>query len=195
MKKLTIIGLVLFTLLSIIASSFVNSTTKLPVPNQDSLLRRAPDCIKMYYYIRAYADTFNIPHQYAFGVAYVETHYSGPLDSTYNPRQCSRCGALGPMQIMPATARLIEGKSVSNKKLKNDVEYNVKLSMRLLRILYDKYGNWKLVFGAYNTGKPIVNNYALKVFNYDIPWSSEEAKSAAEVYDASTYIGSVQTPN
>lgn len=193
MKKLTIIGLVLFTLFSIVATSFVKNTTKLPVPNQDSLLKRAPDCIKMYYYIRAYADTFNIPHEYAFGVAYLETHYGGPLDSTYNPRQRSYCGALGPMQIMPATAGLLEGKPVSKKKLRNDVEYNVKLSMRLLRILYDKYGNWKLVFGAYNTGKPIVNNYALKVFNYDIPWSSEEAKSSTEIYDISTYIGSMQT--
>ena len=33
--------------------------------------------------------------------------------------------------------------------------------------LYDKYGNWKIVFGCYNTGRPCVNGYAEKVYNFN----------------------------
>jgi len=172
MNKLMIIGVVML-ILTTSAIGFVSTNVMSPVQNQDSLIRTAPDCIKMYFYIKAYADTFNIPHKYAFGIANAETNYRGPLQMNYNPRQRSYSGALGPMQIMPSTASLIEGKAISKHKLKNDVEYNVKLSMKILRILYNKYGDWKLVFGAYNTGRPIINKYAIKVFNYDIPWTTE----------------------
>jgi len=53
-------------------------------------------------------------------------------------------------------------------KLKGDIAYNVMTSMKLLRTLYDKYGDWKTVFGAYNTGRPMVNQYALDVYNYKV---------------------------
>jgi hypothetical protein len=38
--------------------------------------------------------------------------------------------------------------------------------MKLLRKLYDKYKNWKIVFGCYNTGRPCVNDYAERVYNF-----------------------------
>jgi soluble lytic murein transglycosylase-like protein len=34
--------------------------------------------------------------------------------------------------------------------------------MKVLSDLYDKYGNWKKALGAYNTGRPIINDYAQK---------------------------------
>ena len=49
-----------------------------------------------------------------------------------------------------------------------DIDFNVECSLKLLRQLYDRYGDWKLVFGAYNTGKPIVNEYAINVYNYKL---------------------------
>jgi len=42
-----------------------------------------------------------------------------------------------------------------------DIELNVSLSMKLLRQLYEKHRNWGIVCGWYNTGYPVVNDYAL----------------------------------
>jgi soluble lytic murein transglycosylase-like protein len=46
------------------------------------------------------------------------------------------------MQIIPATAKLICGKPIPKKVLKNDIKLNVMISMKLLRRLHDKYKNW-----------------------------------------------------
>ncbi len=125
-----------------------------------------PACLQMFYYIGQYADTFGIPKKYAYGIANAETNYKGPFDWTYKHNLGSYAGALGPMQIMPSTAAFINKEKVSNIKLRNDIKYNVKTSMKLLKYLYNQYGDWKLVFGAYNTGHPCVNGYAIKVYNY-----------------------------
>jgi soluble lytic murein transglycosylase-like protein len=129
-----------------------------------------PPCIQMYYYIEQYADSFNIPKRYAYGIAKAETGYRGPFHWRYNPAQTSCVGAVGPMQVMLATARFINRDGVSKDKLKSNIQYNVFTSMKLLRRLYNKYGNWKTVFGAYNTGRPCVNGYAHKVYNHKLRW-------------------------
>jgi soluble lytic murein transglycosylase-like protein len=131
----------------------------------------SPPCIQVYNYIKDYADTFDIPIQYAFGVAYAETRYSGPFHWRYNPAQISSAGAVGPMQVMVATARYINRDRVSKDYLRTNIKYNVYTSMKLLRRLYNLRGNWKLVFGEYNTGRPCINAYAERVYNYKIDWN------------------------
>jgi soluble lytic murein transglycosylase-like protein len=129
-----------------------------------------PPCMQMYNCIKQYADTFNIPLRYAFGVASIETGYKGPFHWSYNHAQGSSAGALGPMQIMLATARSNNNDNVSRERLRNDIEYNVRTSMKVLRKLYNKYKDWKIVFGCYNTGRPCVNGYSHKVYNHKINW-------------------------
>ena len=124
----------------------------------------------MYFYIKKYAAEFEIPEAYAFSLAYQETRYGGPMDLNYNHKQTSFAGALGPMQIMPATAKLIYGSSVPKTTLMSDINLNVMISMKLLRRLYDKYDNWGLVFGAYNTGRPMINGYARNILNKQFVW-------------------------
>jgi soluble lytic murein transglycosylase-like protein len=143
----------------------------LPTINEDD-----PPCLQMYYYIEKYSEEYKIPRKYAYGVAYAETRYRGPFDWKYNHAQTSYAGALGPMQIMPATAKLINGRPIPNSTLKSDIELNVETSMKLLRRLKNKYGDWKVVFGCYNTGRPIVNDYAHKVYNYDPQWAPTVVK-------------------
>jgi soluble lytic murein transglycosylase-like protein len=92
------------------------------------------------------------------------------LDLDYNHKQTSYAGALGPMQIMPSTAKMIYGKSVSNYNLKNDIKLNVMISMKLLRRLRNTYGNWGVVFGAYNTGRPCINGYAKNILDKQYIW-------------------------
>lgn len=133
-----------------------------------------PSCLRLYYYIEQYADTFDIPKNYAYGIAHCETGYNGPFDWKYNHKQVSKCGAAGPMQVMPATAFMVNGSKVSTTLLKNDIQYNVKTSMKLLRMLYDKYGDWKIAFGAYNTGHACINAYANRVYDYNPEWLTKQ---------------------
>jgi soluble lytic murein transglycosylase-like protein len=126
--------------------------------------------IQMYFYIKKFSKQFSIPEPYAFSLAYQETGYQGPLHLDYNPTQTSFAGALGPMQIMPATAELILGRKISKKRLLSDLRLNVYVSMKLLRRLHNRYQNWGLVFGAYNTGTPCVNKYAKNILEKQFKW-------------------------
>ena len=132
-----------------------------------SIDENSPPCLQMHYSIEHHAKTYNIPLNYAYGIAYVETRYGGPFDWDYNPAQTSYAGAIGPMQIMPTTANFMWPKEkISKRQLMHDIDFNVETSMKLLRHLYDRYGDWKTVFGCYNTGRPCINDYAIKVFNH-----------------------------
>jgi soluble lytic murein transglycosylase-like protein len=154
---------------------FAAITVTDPSKPQDEVLVRLPEridqssppCLQLYTYIKAYADTFDIPLRYAFGIAHAETGYKGPFHWRYNPAQTSCVGAVGPMQVMLATARWINKDGVSRDKLKTDIKYNVYTSMKLLRKLFNKRGSWLVVFGEYNTGRPCINKYARSVFNFN----------------------------
>jgi soluble lytic murein transglycosylase-like protein len=119
-----------------------------------------PSSIIMYESIEKYSDIYDIPKHIAYNVAYMETKYKGPFHWKYNHTLESYAGAIGPMQIMPSTANLVKKQKVSKFDLMNDIELNVEISMCLLSILYKKYNDWSIVCGAYNTGKPVVNDYA-----------------------------------
>lgn len=174
MKAKLITGLALLTLAFGLLSQQIpgqdNSDPYLENVNDENVVNSSPS-IQMYFYIKKYAAEFNIPESYAFSLAYQETRYGGPLDMDYNHKQTSYAGALGPMQIMPATAKLIYGESVPKLTLMNDINLNVMISMKLLRRLYDKYNDWGLVFGAYNTGRPCVNGYARNILNKQFIWA------------------------
>jgi soluble lytic murein transglycosylase-like protein len=125
-----------------------------------------PKSIIMYECIEKYSDMYNIPKYIAYNVAYRETRYRGPFHWGYNPEQGSYAGALGPMQIMPSTGRSYYNKimgytdELTNERLKTDIETNVMLSMKILRRTFDKVGSWSVTCGKYNTGRPIINEYA-----------------------------------
>ncbi|MFT7624767.1 MAG: soluble lytic murein transglycosylase [Myxococcota bacterium] len=78
-------------------------------------------------------------------------------ESAYNPRVVSRAGAVGLMQLMPATARsvskkLLGGRSVRTKDLKVP-RINIKLGSRLLKELLRHFKqNEALALVAYNAG-------------------------------------------
>ena len=126
-----------------------------------------PPCVQMYASIEKHSKKYGIPIRYALGIAYVESRYCGPLQWDYKSDVVSSAGALGPMQIMPSTADLMwDNKKVPRDKILNDIDFNVETSMKLLSKLYKKYGDWKVVFGCYNTGRPCVNSYSEKVYNF-----------------------------
>ena len=140
------------------------------VPDKNSVNSSSPSCMKVYEWIEHYADSFDIPKRYAYGIAWNETRYNGPFHFKYNPAQTSSANAVGPMQVKVGTARYINKDNVSIDRLRTDIRYNVMTSMKLLRRLKNKHGDWKLVFGAYNTGRPMINDYAMRVYNHKINW-------------------------
>lgn len=119
-----------------------------------------PTALEMYQLIEKYADQYKIPRHIAYNIAYLESRYKGPFDWSYQPALESYAGAVGPMQVMVSTAEFINNRNISKSNLKNNIEVNVKTSMKLLRRLHNMYGDWAIVCGSYNTGQPIINDYA-----------------------------------
>jgi soluble lytic murein transglycosylase-like protein len=126
-----------------------------------------PPSMQLYHYIKKYSKEYDVPLNIAFGVAHHETGYKGPFDWRYNPRLTSVANAYGAMQIQVPTANSFSDEKVTRNDLLNNLELNVNLSMRILSYLKKKHGNWKLALGAYNTGRPVINQYALNISNFD----------------------------
>jgi soluble lytic murein transglycosylase-like protein len=164
MKKIPIIkfGYFIVCIMTIVVLSGMESKTNFPdmiIFDEKPSDVKSPISIQMYEYIEKYSDEYNIPKYVAYNVAYKETTYMGPFHWNYNPARISCVGALGPMQIMPMTSYSINKVKYPNHKIMTDIELNIKTSMKLLRKLHNKYGDWNVVCGCYNTGRPIVNEY------------------------------------
>ncbi|WP_417807786.1 lytic transglycosylase domain-containing protein [Thioclava sp.] len=70
-------------------------------------------------------------------------------ESGWNPRARSHAGAHGLAQLMPATAAKL-GVDPS------DPAQNLEGGARYLRMMYDRFGSWRLALAAYNAGPEAV---------------------------------------
>ena len=120
----------------------------------------SPYCLQMYSSIEKYSEIYKVPKYVAYNVAYLETKYQGPFDWDYHGRLTSYAGAVGPMQIITKWAHKYAGRRITEKELRSNIDLNVMISMKMLRARYDMYKDWALSCGGYNTGSPVVSEYA-----------------------------------
>lgn len=73
-------------------------------------------------------------------------------ESGWNARARSHKGATGLAQLMPGTAQKL-GVNI------NDPHQNLEGGARYLRMMYDRFGSWRLALAAYNAGPGAVERY------------------------------------
>ena len=73
-------------------------------------------------------------------------------ESGWNPNAVSHKGATGLAQLMPGTAAML-GVDIS------DPQQNLKGGARYLRMMYEKFGSWRLALAAYNAGPGAVEEH------------------------------------
>lgn len=98
-------------------------------------------------YVCRYAAQYDVPESLLFAVIRTE--------SGFRPDARSPVGALGLMQLMPATFRWLSddmlGEHLEDGMIL-DPETNIRYGAYYLRRLYDRYGNWLTATAAYNAG-------------------------------------------
>lgn len=108
---------------------------------------------------------YEVPAEIVFAVMYYETGYRGVDHKSYNGKRVSRCGAVGPMQIMPRYAGKILGRRVSRSELLTNYNTNIEVGVKMLARHYKMYGSWLRALGAYSTGRPYANKYGRNILN------------------------------
>lgn len=73
-------------------------------------------------------------------------------ESRWNAVALSHKGAIGLAQLMPDTARLLRVDP-------NDPAQNLQGGARYLRMMYDRFGSWRLALAAYNAGPGAVESH------------------------------------
>jgi len=80
-------------------------------------------------------------------------------ESEFDPRAISHKGAVGIMQLMPATYEVYSvNPFLSNPRQIHDPVLNMEAGISCIKNLYIEYGDWKLVLRAYVGGKHNANN-------------------------------------
>ncbi len=109
-----------------------NFTLRYPMPYQDVF--------------RGYAATHGVDEAWVLGLVRQE--------SRFNTAALSSAGAAGLMQVMPGTARYVAGKmGLRNyRRHMNEVETNVTLGTKYLKLVLEQLGHPVLASAAYNAG-------------------------------------------
>ena len=93
---------------------------------------------------RAAARANNIPEDLFLRLVHQE--------SRWNPQAVSHKGAIGLAQLMPGTAQMLGVDPT-------DPRQNLNGGARYLRMMYDKFGDWRLALAAYNAGPGAVQQH------------------------------------
>jgi soluble lytic murein transglycosylase-like protein len=90
-------------------------------------------------------------------------------ESAYDRGARSRAGALGLLQLMPATASQLAGRAVPEDSLA-DAGLNVRLGARYVRALLREFGDARAVLASYNAGEDAVRRWRRDGSPIDDEW-------------------------
>ena len=104
-------------------------------------------------FVEKYADIYKVPRDICYAVICTE--------SGFQSTAVSAAGAIGLMQMMPATFADLTARTGDNYEtgMLYDPETSIRYGIYYLSMLYDRYGVWDTAFAAYNCGMGRVDGW------------------------------------
>ena len=102
---------------------------------------------KISQYVYDASTEYNLDFEFVLGIMRVE--------SRFNPKARSYCGAIGLMQLMPKTAKYIAKKYDIQYKDLYDIESNIKIGTAYIHYLKNKLDEYEYVAAGYNGGSGV----------------------------------------
>src|SRR5450432_2625745 len=157
---------------------------------QDFMIRNKEEMDEMKSWGRAYFNLIDgILGQYGLPA---QLKYLAVIESNLKPTAHSGVGAMGPWQLMPATARVL-GLKVNHKVDERRNYYkSTRAAAIYLRDLYSELGDWLLVIAAYNGGTGNVYKAMKKSHSKDF-WSLQYYLPAESRNHVKKFIGTQYT--
>jgi membrane-bound lytic murein transglycosylase D len=157
---------------------------------QDFMVRNKEEMDDMKSWGRAYFNLIDgVLNEYGLPT---QLKYLAVIESNLKPTALSCVGAVGPWQLMPATARLL-GLKVNHKVDERKNYYkSTKAAAIYLRDLYNELGDWLLVIAAYNGGTAHIYNAMKKSHSRDF-WDLQYYLPAESRNHVKKFIGTQYT--
>ena len=157
---------------------------------QDFMIRNQQELDEMKSWGRPYFNLMDgILSQYGLPS---QLKYLAVIESNLKPTALSWAGAVGPWQLMPATARLL-GLKVNHKVDERKNYYkSTKAAALYLKDLYAELGDWLLVIAAYNGGTANVYRAMKKSHSKDF-WNLQYYLPAESRNHVKKFIGTQYT--
>jgi len=157
---------------------------------QDFMIRNREEMDDMKSWGRPYFNLIDgILRQYGLPT---QLKYLAVIESNLKPTALSWAGAVGPWQLMPATARLLGLKVTKKVDERKNYYKSTKAAAIYLRDLYTELGDWLLVIAAYNGGTGNVYKAAKKSHSMDF-WTLQYYLPSESRNHVKKFIGTQYT--